>query len=187
MLGITSLMIVFGLAGYISFGREETLAPITLNLAGTVYATLVKVALCIALYFTFPIMMFPVHDVLEDALGHVLRYTSSTSTPPSKMAKGCLRATVVCVSAWIAYSIPDFGKFLSLVGSSVCTLLGFILPCWFHLQTFHGNEVEVLVHHHLAVSGECRVVMIYEGSCKIETSDDFAIIYCVRERKCGRK
>ena len=43
------------------------------------------------------------------------------------------RATVVIISALIAYLFPQFGKFLSLVGSSICTLLGFILPCYFHI------------------------------------------------------
>jgi proton-coupled amino acid transporter len=33
----------------------------------------------------------------------------------------------------VAYSVPNFGSFLSLVGSSICTILGFILPCYFHL------------------------------------------------------
>jgi hypothetical protein len=153
MLGITLLMITFGYAGYATFG-DDTLAPITLNLAGTIYATFVKIALCVALYFTFPMMMFPVHDVLEDVLDACYKYMStstssargtSTKRLASRWSKQCLRATVVCASAWIAYSIPDFGKFLSLVGSSVCTLLGFILPCWFHLQVFHGKEETVLV------------------------------------------
>ena len=47
---ITSLMAVFGCCGYFAFG-SETMAPITLNLDGE-WATIVKLALCIALYLT---------------------------------------------------------------------------------------------------------------------------------------
>jgi proton-coupled amino acid transporter len=40
----------------------------------------------------------------------------------------------------VAWLVPDFGAFLSLVGSSICTVLGFILPCWFHWKVM-GNEL----------------------------------------------
>jgi proton-coupled amino acid transporter len=52
------------------------------------------------------------------------------------------RTAVVGVSATIAWLIPDFGKFLSLVGASICTILGFILPCYFHLQAFEKSELK---------------------------------------------
>jgi proton-coupled amino acid transporter len=118
--GITMLMATFGTAGYIGFG-DATQAPITLNLLGT-WATFVKCALCLALYLTYPIMMFPVSNVMEDMF---LRQEQK----PSRV----FRASVVVLTATVAYAIPDFGKFLSLVGSSICVILGFILPCAIHL------------------------------------------------------
>jgi len=126
---ITSLMAVFGCCGYFAFG-SLTEAPITLNLDGGV-ATIVKLALCLGLYLTFPIMMFPVNEVLEDLiLGEGSRGNKA------------FRACSVVVSAVIAWLIPDFGKFLSLVGASICTILGFILPCYFHLQAFERSELK---------------------------------------------
>lgn len=50
------------------------------------------------------------------------------------------RSSVVFVAAFIAYLFPNFGKFLGLVGSSICTLLAFIFPCYFHL-TVLGSEL----------------------------------------------
>jgi solute carrier family 36 (proton-coupled amino acid transporter) len=44
------------------------------------------------------------------------------------------RTGLVVFSAFVAFSVPDFGKFLKLVGSSICNLLGFILPSYFHLK-----------------------------------------------------
>ena len=125
---ITMLMAIFGCFGYFAFG-SETEAPVTLNLEGSV-ATIVKLALCVGLYLTFPIMMFPVNEVMEDIfLGKGSRRNKA------------FRACVVTVSATIAWLIPDFGKFLGLVGASICTILGFILPCFFHLRAFEDSEM----------------------------------------------
>ena len=62
---ITILMVVFGIAGYLGFG-DATASPITDNMSGG-SATVVKVSLCVGLYLTYPIMMFPVSTVLENA------------------------------------------------------------------------------------------------------------------------
>jgi len=143
VMGITMLMAVFGCCGYFAFG-SATEAPITLNLDGDV-AAIVKLALCLGLYLTFPIMMFPVNEVLEDLfLGEGSRRNK------------LFRFVVVCFSALVAWLIPDFGKFLSLVGASICTLLGFIMPCYFHLQAFERSELrcwEMLLDWFLIVFG----------------------------------
>ncbi len=128
LFGITSLMAVFGCCGYFAFG-SETQAPITLNLEGN-WATVVKLALCVGLYLTFPIMMFPVNEVMEDI------FVGDGSRP-----NRVFRTFVVVLSALIAYLLPDFGKFLGLVGASICTILGFILPCFFHLKAFDRTEL----------------------------------------------
>lgn len=53
-----------------------------------------------------------------------------------------MRASLVLVSAFVAYGVPNFGKFLSLVGSSICTLLGFVFPMYFHLYVL-GKELPI--------------------------------------------
>ncbi|VEU35311.1 unnamed protein product [Pseudo-nitzschia multistriata] len=125
---ITTFMAIFGSAGYWAFG-DATLAPITLNLANHWSATFVKCSLCLGLYLTYPIMMFPIWAIIEDA----------NTTQLSRIS---VRSAIVLVSALVAYSVPNFGKFLSLVGSSICTLLGFVFPSYFHLHTF-GKELPV--------------------------------------------
>jgi len=133
--GITLLMATFGTAGYFGFG-DNTQAPITLNLVGS-WANFVKCALCIALYLTYPIMMFPVSHVMEDMC-------LNDEQKPSILFRTC----VVILTAFVAYAIPDFGKFLGLVGSSICVILGFILPCVIHLLLFDFQELsywEVLI------------------------------------------
>lgn len=118
---ISLFMVVFGSAGYWAFGTK-TLAPITLNMASHWSATFVKCALCLGLYLTYPIMMFPIWTIIE--------------TPSIEgYQRFVVRSFVVSVSAFVAYSIPNFGNFLHLVGSSICTLLGFVFPSYFHLHS----------------------------------------------------
>ncbi|KAJ7944044.1 Amino acid transporter like [Quillaja saponaria] len=112
----------FGALGYFAFG-EETKDIITTNLGQGLISILVQLGLCINLFFTFPLMMNPVIEVVER------RFWDS---------RYCLwlRWVVVLVASLVALSVPNFADFLSLVGSSVCVILGFVLPAMFHLMVF---------------------------------------------------
>lgn len=118
VVGITILIASFGVAGYAAFG-PHTEAPITLNVDGTV-ASFVKLALCIALYLTYPIMFYPVWLVAP--------------------LSGPFRVAAVVGTAAMAHAVPSFGKFLGLVGASICTLLGFIIPAILHIKVFHYEK-----------------------------------------------
>ncbi|RLN07397.1 hypothetical protein C2845_PM11G30550 [Panicum miliaceum] len=94
--------------------------------------------LCINLFFTMPVMMNPVYEVAERLL-HGKRYC------------WWLRWLLVVVVGLAAMYVPNFTDFLALVGSSVCVLLGFVLPASFHLKVFgaemawHGVLSDVLL------------------------------------------
>ena len=133
---ITMIMAFFGACGYIAFGND-TISPISLNLRGE-SAAFVQFALCLAIYLTYPIMMFPVSDVLED-----LFLSESNKPPRTYWPSRSFRLFIVLTTATIAYSLPNFGKFLELVGASICTLLGFIFPCYFHIKVFGRTELKM--------------------------------------------
>ncbi|KAJ6346510.1 hypothetical protein OIU78_009023 [Salix suchowensis] len=84
---------------------------------------LVQLGLCINLFFTFPLMMNPVYEIVER------RFWGG---------RYCLwlRWVSVLVVTVVALMVPNFADFLSLVGSSVCCGLGFVLPALFHLLVF---------------------------------------------------
>lgn len=63
---ITAVFLVFGAVGYAAFG-EATRDVITHNLPDGWSKNLVNLALCCALFFTFPVMMVPVYEILEKA------------------------------------------------------------------------------------------------------------------------
>ncbi|KAG6546467.1 hypothetical protein Mapa_012016 [Marchantia paleacea] len=111
----------FAALGYFAFG-ELTRDIITLNLGDSWQTTIIKLALCMGLFFTFPVMMHPVHEVLER------RIVGRNSLP--------VRCITIVVIAWMAVAVPHFGDFLSLVGNSVCCILSFVMPAMVHLHVF---------------------------------------------------
>ncbi|KAK0582778.1 hypothetical protein LWI29_029442 [Acer saccharum] len=112
----------FGAFGYFAFG-EETKDIITANFGAGVVSVLVQLGLCINLFFTFPLMMNPVFEIVERRFwgGEYCLW---------------LRWLLVLVVSLVALFVPNFTDFLSLVGSSVCCGLGFVLPSLFHLLVF---------------------------------------------------
>ncbi|KAJ7278601.1 hypothetical protein O6H91_Y382300 [Diphasiastrum complanatum] len=94
---IAALYITFGLLGYLAFGNE-TEDIVTLNLGESWETLVIQLGLCVGLFFTYPVMMHPVHEVIERS------------------------------------NSARFADFMSLVGSSACSILVFILPALFHLR-----------------------------------------------------
>ncbi|TDH72389.1 hypothetical protein CCR75_004452 [Bremia lactucae] len=100
---ITTLYATFGICGYLAFG-DETDAVITFNLKGSgSLVTLVKIFLCLGLFFTYPVMLFPVFEVLQPLLlcGNKLEETQIT-----QKKRILLRAGIVLITAVIAAGIP---------------------------------------------------------------------------------
>ncbi|CAN6180461.1 unnamed protein product [Urochloa humidicola] len=132
---IITVYVCFGVCGYLAYG-EATKDIITLNLPNNWWSAAVKIGLCIALAFTFPVMMHPIHEIVET------RFTSSGCFQKlSRNVSGAewlglhsSRILVVTLLTVVASFIPAFGSFISFVGSTMCALLSFVLPAIFHLR-----------------------------------------------------
>jgi len=153
IVAITTLYITFGAAGYLSYG-PETKDIITLNLpndGGFNFAILVKVCLCISLFFTYPIMLFPVFSILEKKM------SVSSSTVLSKF----VRLTIVLLTGFIVLKVPNFGQLMALVGASCCTLLAFIMPALCHLVLFRkeADKSSKMLDYTLVVLGVTGAVI----------------------------
>lgn len=144
----------FGALGYFAFG-EETKDIITTNLGQGWISTLVQLGLCVNLFFTLPLMMNPVYEVVER------RFCGS---------RYCLsgRWIIVLGVSMLALLVPNFADFLSLVGSSVCVVLGFVLPALFHLLVFKeemgwngmvSDGAIVVLGVVIGVTGTCSSIM----------------------------
>ncbi|XP_044489408.1 amino acid transporter AVT3C-like [Mangifera indica] len=112
----------FGALGYIAFG-DATKDIITANMGPGFLTALVNIGLSINLFFTFPLSMNPVYEVVER------RYCGG---------EYCLwmRWVLVFLVCMVALFVPNFADFMSLVGSSVCVGLAFVLPALFHFLVF---------------------------------------------------
>lgn len=144
VLGLTMALICliygsFGALGYFAYG-EQTAEMITANMDVGLVNTLVKLGLCVNLFFTLPIMMNPVYEIVER------RFWGG---------RYCIWLRWLCVLmvSLVALLVPNFADFLSLVGSGVCCALGFVLPSLFHLMVFKdemdwrtwGCDVSIMV------------------------------------------
>lgn len=128
--GLTTLYICFGVSGYASFG-PHTMDIITLNLPhgqGSIidFAAVVKICLGVSLFFTYPMMLFPVTHLLDKSLGF-------TSAPHRG---NVVRLVLVAMTGVVVSAVPNFAVLMSLIGATCCTLLAFILPAAFHLSIF---------------------------------------------------
>ncbi|XP_076039859.1 uncharacterized protein LOC143024702 [Oratosquilla oratoria] len=134
MSGITLLYITFGTSGYLSFG-PHTQDIITLNLkhgegdSPIDFAALVKICLGISLFFTYPMMLFPVTHLLDRSLGLQMSPTKGN----------LLRLALVATTGFVVVAVPNFAILMSLIGATCCTLLAFILPATFHMSIFKGR------------------------------------------------
>ncbi|XP_020592721.1 amino acid transporter ANTL3-like [Phalaenopsis equestris] len=137
---ISALYASFGAFGYAAFG-DETSDIITTNLGHGVIPIAVQIGLCINLFFTLPIMMNPVYEVAE-------RWACG------KQFCIWLRWGLVLSVSLVTLLVPNFTDFLSLVGSSVCCILGFVLPAAFHLKVF-GSEMSWI-----AVVSDAAIIVI---------------------------
>ncbi|KAF8405620.1 hypothetical protein HHK36_010527 [Tetracentron sinense] len=108
--------------------------------AARIKKTALLIGLCVGLAFTFPIMMHPIHEIVEGKLkdsGWLQKFCYNNSGggggAVEKFGMYASRALLVVALAVLASCVPGFGMFVSLVGSTVCALLSFVLPSMFHL------------------------------------------------------
>ena len=93
-----------------------------------------QVVLCVALALTFPIMMHPIHEIVEARLLVPGGWLRKHGGMLEQAALHASRIPVVAALSAAACFVPAFGAFASFVGSTVCALLSFVLPALFHLR-----------------------------------------------------
>lgn len=131
---ITTLYATFGVCGYLAFG-DATKDVITLNMTDdSGFLSLVKLCLCAGLLFAYPLMMFPVFELLQPLVTSSNPETQGRVTDEQKMI--LVKSVVVFATAALAVCIPNFGQFISFIGATCCTMLAFIFPAAFHLLLF---------------------------------------------------
>ncbi|KAG1714430.1 Amino acid transporter AVT3C [Nymphon striatum] len=146
---VTVLYIVFGICGYIV--RSSSLN----------FAMLVKVCLSLSLFFTYPVMLFPVIKLLEFRL--------LSNSEPQVFQENLLRFILVSITGLVVIAIPNFANLMAIVGATFCALLAFILPGIFHIILFKKecSSFELSVDILLILIG---IVGLYSTSERLLTS-----------------
>eukprot|EP00736_Rhodelphis_marinus_P012315 Rmarinus@m.3485 len=164
---IVALFVSFGAVCYLAFGSSVE-APVTLNLddtydnddpsddvgAGEGMVGSIQLLYSFACLCTFPLMMFPVVNLLESALGFPT-FSGSGDIPLShKMRKNVFRTFVCVVTAAVAIvGSGSFDNFIALIGGVCCVPLAFIFPAWFHFTLVSKGSPWMYVDVVVAVFG----------------------------------
>lgn len=96
--------------------------------------------MCLGLVFTFPIMVHPINEIIEGRLKKSNWFQDAentngySTTSIGKFGIYLSRSILVIGLGILASCVPAFGVFASLVGSTVCALISFVLPAIFHLK-----------------------------------------------------
>lgn len=135
---ITIIYVSFGAVGYAAYG-EATRDIITLNLPHDWSTIAVKLALCLGLLFTFPVMLVPVFEILERSLQQKESFGDKYSDQTQGVLFSVVRIALVLFIALVAAGVPGFGLFISLIGSLACASLSFIVPALCHLILFKSD------------------------------------------------
>jgi proton-coupled amino acid transporter len=81
-------------------------------------------------------MMHPIHEIVEDRFRSSGCFQKLSNSVPGAEWLGLhsSRIFTVTILAVVASFVPEFGSFVSFVGSTMCALLSFVLPTLFHLN-----------------------------------------------------
>eukprot|EP00800_Vazella_pourtalesii_P008971 TRINITY_DN22905_c0_g1_i1.p1 TRINITY_DN22905_c0_g1~~TRINITY_DN22905_c0_g1_i1.p1 ORF type:complete len:183 (+),score=11.36 TRINITY_DN22905_c0_g1_i1:63-551(+) len=127
---ITSVYIIFGICGYLAYG-DSTMDIITRNIEGNFFQSKVKLFLSVSLFFTYPVMMFPVSLIIDRRLKITEKFGAINII---------IRMLLVLLTGCIIILIPQFSTLMELVGATLCTSLNFTFPGLFYLAIIGKNN-----------------------------------------------
>ncbi|EKX46425.1 hypothetical protein GUITHDRAFT_138176 [Guillardia theta CCMP2712] len=119
-IGTAIANIIFGLIGALTWGASVNQIVI-LNLNSSLVVVLVKACLCVDLFFTFPIVIFPALEMIERSL-------DLPSDVESVWPRNLFRSCIVCCTAFIALLVPYFALLTDIFAGLGQTLLAFVVP-----------------------------------------------------------
>lgn len=123
-IGLLILYMPVSVTGYAIFGGAVDPNVVMSISRGPIRVT-VDILLVGHFFFAFLILINPTTQEIEDFL----------KVPKTFNWKRCVvRVLVMCAVVFVAESIPQFGKILSLVGGSTVTLTSYIFPAYFYMK-----------------------------------------------------
>ncbi|XP_071547546.1 LOW QUALITY PROTEIN: uncharacterized protein [Panulirus ornatus] len=132
VIGFTALLLLYvplATLGYLEFG-DEVNVNVLLSVQGPA-VTVVRVLMLVNNAFTYIIVVNPLSQNLEEALG----------LPPVFGWKRCIvRTTIVFFGVILSLAVRNFGRILNLIGSLTVPILTFILPSIFYIRLCDAGD-----------------------------------------------
>ena len=163
--GITTTYCVVGLVPYLYFAgvrgvkMEDT---VTLNLPRVWWSWAITAGYCVALLFSYPLMLFPAIRIIESWLGNARLLATG---PASRWSRNGVRALIVAITLAVALlGAEQLGNFVSIIGAFCCVPLAFIYPALFHMRLVKGTGV---VSH----AADVAIIVFGCAVCVFSTSE----------------
>ncbi|KAI9189529.1 hypothetical protein H9P43_000962 [Blastocladiella emersonii ATCC 22665] len=129
----TAVYLFIASVGYLAWG-DDVQTIVLLNLPATSWSSAIFVLYILAIVFTWPLVLFPVMRIIEQA---VLPHADGKASTLHKWQKNALRtALVVCIGVFAVVGSAALNKLVALIGSFACIPLSFLYPSMFHLRAF---------------------------------------------------
>jgi len=137
----------FGLVPYlyiVGIQKSTVGDAITMSLPRVWWTYVIQAGYCLALTFSYPLMMHPAMKIMEKGVAPYIFESSSTSLEKrgdssfhlsQYVRSNIFRSFVVAITLLVALvGSTQLDNFVSLIGCFCCTPLAFIYPCYFHLK-----------------------------------------------------
>ena len=148
---VASLYICFGLYCFSIWGEDT--APLVIDnvfkdkLSPSWLSYLIIVFFCSNLLFTYPLVLYPAHIIIESVL-----YKGWEKSKKRQWSKNFTRTILVTITVVLTLSIGDkINNLLSLNGAIFCTPVAFLFPAMFHLKAVaetnfqKGIDISIIV------------------------------------------
>merc|ERR1712217_197502 len=146
----------FGAFGYMAY-RPDIDDIILANLPHIPLTIVVKLCFCVGLYLTYPLMLFPVIEIMEEMGG---RTAIEGASLMQTLSWNSARSMLVISTGVLAMYIPKLNLFIALIGASGSTMLAFVLPTSFKLR-LRWSDMTALER---VREGLCLVIGVTGGS-----------------------
>ena len=167
ILTVAVLYVIFGQVCAIAWGAGITSPLITDKLPGDPVANpddywvgwTIKVLFSLNLIFTFPLVLYPAHRVLENYI-----FAGWAKSKKRQWLKNLSRTILVAVVTGFTVAMGHtIDSFIPVLGAFTCTPIAFMFPAIFHYQACAATRAERVID--LSIFGLGVAIMIF---CTIE-------------------
>ena len=133
---LVALYLPTAIFGYWAFG-DRVYSPILCNFPhSAVIPIIAKVIVAIHCLSAYPILINVVFNELESSVFPPLRFQF--------LPRSLLRALIIGCTGTVAYFVPYFAAFMTLVGACCVTMMVFVLPVVFRLRLLPSSRLEIV-------------------------------------------